>query len=49
MRRDLHNKRYEYFEMIRNLKTTPETVAKLEKELCELQKKIYEKAPQGCR
>jgi len=48
MRKDLHTKRYEYFETIRNPKTMPETVAKLEKELRELQEKIYEKAPQGC-
>jgi len=48
MRKDLHTKRYEYFETIRNPKTTPETVAKLEKDLRELQEKIYEKAPQGC-
>jgi Spy/CpxP family protein refolding chaperone len=48
MRKDLHTKRYEYFETIRNPKTTPETVAKLEKDLRELQAKIYEKAPQGC-
>jgi hypothetical protein len=48
MRKDLHNKRYEYFEAVRNPKTTPETAAKLEKELRELQGKIYEKAPQGC-
>jgi len=29
------NKRYDYFEAIRNPKTTPETAAKLEKELRE--------------
>jgi len=48
MRKDLHNKRYEYFEAIRNPKTTPETAAKLEKELRDLQANIYSKAPQGC-
>lgn len=48
MRKDLHSKRYEYFEAVRNPKTTPETVANLEKELRDLQGKIYEKAPQGC-
>ncbi len=48
MRKDLHNKRYEYFEAVRNPKTTPETVAKLEKEIRELQEKVYSKAPQGC-
>ncbi|MDQ7787913.1 MAG: hypothetical protein RDU01_09905 [Thermodesulfovibrionales bacterium] len=44
----MHTKRYEYFEMIRNPKTTPETVTKLEKDIRELQEKIHEKAPQGC-
>jgi len=48
LRKDLHNKRYDYFEAIRNPKTTPETVAKLEKEIQELQQSIYSKAPQGC-
>jgi len=47
-RKDLHNKRYEYFEAIRNPKSPPESVAKLEKEVRELQEKIYSKAPQGC-
>jgi len=48
LRKDLHTKRYEYFETIRNPKTTPETAAKLEKELRDLQDKIYSKSPQGC-
>ncbi len=48
LRKDLHNKRFEYFEAIRNPKTDPETVAKLEKEIRDLQEKIYSKAPQGC-
>jgi hypothetical protein len=48
LRKDLHNKRYDYFEAIRNPKTTPESVAKLEKEIRDLQEKIYSKAPQGC-
>ena len=33
---------------LRNPKTTPETVAKLEKEIREAQQEIYPKAPQGC-
>jgi len=48
LRKELHNKRYEYFETIRNPKSTPESVAKLEKEIRELQEKTYSKAPQGC-
>jgi hypothetical protein len=47
-RKELNSKRFEYFEAVRNPKTTPETVAKLEKEIRELQEKIYSKAPQGC-
>ena len=45
LRKDLQSKRFEYFEAIRNPETTPETIAKLEKEITELQQKIYEKAP----
>jgi len=46
LRKELYNKRYEYFEAFRNPKTTPETTAKLEKEVRELQEKIHKKAPQ---
>ncbi len=49
LRKDLHNKRFEYFEAIRNPKTTGETVSKLEKEIRDLQELIYAKAPLGCR
>lgn len=48
LRKDLHNKRYDYFEAIRNPKTTPESIATLEKEIRDLQEKIYSKAPRGC-
>jgi len=47
-RKELMNKRYDYFEAIRNPKTTPETVTQLEKEIREIQENIYSKAPQGC-
>jgi hypothetical protein len=49
MRKELYNKRFEYFEATRNPKTTPETAAKLEKELWDLQQKIYSQAPASCR
>jgi hypothetical protein len=58
LRKDLHNKRFEYFEMLRNQETSPEAGARLEKEINELQAKLYEKAPRtvygmhggyGCR
>ncbi|UCD35770.1 MAG: hypothetical protein JSU90_02750 [Nitrospiraceae bacterium] len=45
VRKDLHNKRFEYFEAQRDPKTTNETLAKLEKEMNELQEKLYEKSP----
>jgi len=48
LRRDLHNKRYEYFEAMRNPKTTSESLANKEKELRDIQEKIYAKKPQGC-
>jgi len=50
-RKELYNKRYEYFEAYRNPKTTPETIENLEKEIRALQEEIYGKAqkvPQGC-
>ena len=50
-RKELYNRRYEYFEAYRNPKTTPETIEKLEKEIRDLQDQIYKKAqkvPQGC-
>lgn len=45
LRKELHNKRFEYFEAVRNPKTTTETITKLEKEIAELEDKIYEEAP----
>lgn len=47
-RKELINKRFDYFEAIRNPNTTPEAAANLEKELRETQEKIYSKAPQRC-
>jgi len=50
-RKELYNKRYEYFEAFRDPKTSPETIAELEKEIRGLQEEIYkkaQKAPQGC-
>jgi len=48
LRKELVDKRFEYFELLRNPKTTGETAAKLEKEINELQDKIYDQAPLGC-
>jgi hypothetical protein len=49
LRKELHNKRFEYFEAYRNPDTKPDTLAKLDREIRSLQEKIYEKAPEeGC-
>jgi mono/diheme cytochrome c family protein len=48
LRKELYDKRFEYSEAYRNPKTTPEMIVKLEREILELQKKIYIKAPLGC-
>lgn len=49
IRKELHDKRFEYFEAVRKPKTTMETLANLQKEMKELQDKIYSKAPLGCK
>ena len=49
VRKDLHNKRFEYFEAQRDPETTNETLARLEKEINELQEKIYENSPRTAR
>jgi mono/diheme cytochrome c family protein len=48
LRKELYNKRFEYSEAYRNPKTTAETIVQLEREIYDLQKKIYAKAPLGC-
>jgi len=48
LRKELHEKRFEYSEAIRNSKTSPETITGLEKEIRQLQENISSKAPQGC-
>ncbi len=45
LRKELHNKKFEYFEAVRNSETDSSTITKLEKEIREIQEKIYEKAP----
>jgi hypothetical protein len=44
LRRELHNKRFDYFETVRNPDAERETVLKIEKEIWELQKKVYDKS-----
>ncbi|MDD5007453.1 MAG: hypothetical protein PHU49_11240 [Syntrophorhabdaceae bacterium] len=48
LRKELHNKRYEYSEALRNPKATSESIASEEKAIRNLQEKIYAKNPQGC-
>jgi hypothetical protein len=48
LRKELHNKKFEYFEAARNPKTTGEALMKIGKEVRELQEKIYAKGPIGC-
>ena len=48
LRKELHEKRFAYYEAIRDPKTTTEEITKLEKELQELQGKIYAKKPFEC-
>ncbi len=48
-RKELNNKRFEYFEAMRNPKTKPEDATKFEKEIWELQQQIFSKAPIACR
>jgi hypothetical protein len=48
LRKELHDKRFEYMEAVRNPKTTSETDAKLRKEIDDLQQEIYKKTPLGC-
>jgi len=49
LRKELHNKRFEYSEAYRNPKTTQETLLTLDKEIYDLQNKIYSASPLGCR
>lgn len=48
LRKEIHDKRFEYLEALRNPKTTTETNAKLQKDIDELQQEIYKKTPLGC-
>ncbi len=48
LRRELNDKRFEYFEAIRDPKTPEEKTANLQKEITELRQKIHAKAPLDC-
>ena len=47
LRRDLHNKRFEYMELTRNPDTSSDALEKLEKEIFGLEDRIQEKAPRS--
>ena len=43
LRKEFHDKRFEYSEAYRNPKTTPETIVKLEREILDLRRKSLRK------
>ena len=47
LRKEMHDKRFEYREALRNPKTTRQQLSKMEKEMIDLRDKIYDKAPQN--
>lgn len=47
LRKQLHEKKFDFFEANRNPKTDPAELTQLEKEITDLQTKIAEKAPRG--
>ena len=48
LRKDFHNKKFEYMETFRNPNATPESLRELHNELNEIHTEIQSKAPQGC-
>jgi hypothetical protein len=48
LRKKLYNKRYEYFEALKNPGTTPGTAENLHKEIDKLEQNISSKTPGGC-
>jgi hypothetical protein len=47
LRKDLHNKRFAYFEAQRNPETSVESITNLEKEIFALQDQIHKNAPRA--
>jgi len=47
LRKQLQDKQFEYYEALRNPDTKKETLEKLQKEIFELQQKLYTQAPKG--
>ena len=49
LRKELHNKKFDYMEAVRDPKTDEKTVTNLEKEITDLQEKLYAKAPRTAK
>ena len=49
LRKELHTKKFEYMEAVRDPRTDEKTVTELEKEITGLQEKLYAKAPRTAR
>ena len=47
VRKEMHDKRFEYFEASRDPKTTRETLASIENDMYELREKMHKNAPRG--
>ncbi|MBU1568130.1 MAG: hypothetical protein KJ630_21215 [Proteobacteria bacterium] len=45
LRKEMHDKRFEYMEAVRNPKSTRQQLSMMEKEMIDLRDKIYDKAP----
>ena len=45
LRKELSEKRFEYFEALRNPETKAEALTKLQDEISKIEKKLYEKSP----
>lgn len=46
LRKEMHHKRFEYMEAVRNPKSTRQQLSMMEKQMIDLRDKIYDKAPQ---
>lgn len=48
LRKKLYDKEFEYFEVIRNPKSTGKMATKLQNEIDDIEQQLYETAPLGC-
>ena len=47
LRKELHNKKFEYFETVRSNDAKPEMISKMEKDIFDIQQKIRDKSPRS--